>query len=316
MSALLGRTVRLFLAEGTASGVITAEIMNWTGHVLTGSRSGLPTLLKRSELERTGIYLLTGPDPEDSGTLQVYIGESDNVGKRLAQHGKDEDKDFWERICVVTSKDQNITKAHARYLEARVINVANASDNANVVNGTRPPTPPLPEADESDMEFFIEQLKLILPVLGFDFLRQPASVAQADSKAGAIPTECGTSPIFRLTSKKHGVEAQARERDGEFVVLGDSTAVAGWKGKASHSYAKRHTQLVKSGKLVTGKGDTLRFAEDVVFRSPSAASSVILGRTDNGRTSWKIGDSGISYGEWQSQQLDRIALDYDREATE
>ena len=316
MSALLGRTVRLFLAEGTASGVITAEIMNWTGHVLTGSRSRLPTLLERSELGRTGIYLLTGPDPEDSGTPQVYIGESDNVGKRLAQHGKDEDKDFWERICVVTSKDQNITKAHARYLEARVINIANASDNANVVNRTRPPIPQLPEADESDMEFFIAQLKLILPVLGFDFLRQPESVAQADSKAGAIPTECSTSPLFRLNSKKHGVEAQAHECDGEFVVLRDSTAVAGWKGKASHSYAKRHMQLVKSGKLVTGKGEALRFAENVVFRSPSAASSVILGRSDNGRTSWKIGDSDISYGEWQSQQLDSIDLDYDREAME
>ena len=270
----------------------------------------------RSELERTGIYFLTGPDPKDSGTPLVYIGESDNVGKRLAQHDKDEDKDFWERICVVTSKDQNITKAHARYLEARVIEIASASDYASAVNGTRPPPPPLPEADKSDMEFFIEQLKLILPVLGFDFLRQSASVTQTDSKTGAIPTECNTSPIFRLSSKMHGIKAQAREVGGEFVVLEDSTAVASWRGKADHSYAKRHTQLVKSGKLVTGEGETLRFAEDVLFRSPSAASAVILGRPDNGRTSWKIGDSGISYGEWQSQQLDKIVLDYDREAIE
>ena len=86
MSSPLGRSVRLFLVDGTATGLITAEIMNWTGHVLAGSRSGLPAFLKRRELDRTGIYFLTGPDPEDPDTLQLYIGESDNVRKRLVQH--------------------------------------------------------------------------------------------------------------------------------------------------------------------------------------------------------------------------------------
>ncbi|MCY4609890.1 MAG: GIY-YIG nuclease family protein [bacterium] len=316
MSPLLGRTVRLFLAEGTAAGLTTAEIMNWTGHVLSGSRSGLPVFLKRDELERTGIYFLIGPDTDASGTLQVYIGESDIVRKRLVQHSKDEDKAFWERTCVVTSKDQNITKAHARYLEARLIAIANASGNANVVNGTAPQPPGLPEADESDMEFFIEQLKLILPVLGFDFLRQYKPVAQTDSESVITPIDSSDSPVFRLSSKKHGIKAQAREVGGEFVVLEGSTAVVAWTGKADHSYAKRHTQLAKSGKLVAGEGDFLRFAEDVVFRSPSAASAVVLGRPDNGRTSWKIAGSNTSYGDWQSEQVAKAAWGYGSEAME
>ena len=160
MNSLLGRTVRLFLVDGSASGLITAEIMNWTGHVLVGSRSGLPVFLKRSELERTGIYFLTGPHPEDPDTPQVYIGESDIVSKRLRQHSKDSNKDFWERTCVVTSKDQNITKAHARYLESELISMANSAGIAALVNGTAPPRVPLPEADESDMKFFIDQLLL------------------------------------------------------------------------------------------------------------------------------------------------------------
>lgn len=315
-SALLGRTVRLFLAEGTAAGLTTVEIMNWTGHVLTGSRSGLPTFLKRRELERTGIYFLTGPDPEGSEVLQVYIGESDIVRKRLVQHNTDDGKAFWERTCVVTSKDQNITKAHARYLEARLIAIANASGNAIVVNGTAPPPPGLPEADESDMEFFIEQLKLILPVLGFDFLRQYKSDAQTDSETVIVPTDSSDAPVFWLSSKKHGIEAKAREVGGEFVVLEGSTAVVAWTSKAYHSYAKRHMQLAKSGKLVAGEGKLLRFAEDVAFRSPSAASAVILGRTDNGRTSWKIAGSNTSYGDWQSEQVAKAASGSGLEAME
>ncbi len=118
MTSLEGRSVRLFLVDGTPSGLTTAEIMNWIGHVLAGSRSGLPSFLQRLELDRTGIYFLAGSDPQDPDTLQLYIGESDNVRKRLIQHSRDATKDFWERTCVVTSKDQNITKAHARYLES------------------------------------------------------------------------------------------------------------------------------------------------------------------------------------------------------
>ena len=72
MNAKLGRSVRLFLAEGTASGLTTAEIMNWTGHVITGSRSGLPVFLKRTELDRTGVYFLTGPDPKDPDTCNLF----------------------------------------------------------------------------------------------------------------------------------------------------------------------------------------------------------------------------------------------------
>jgi len=34
-----GRSIRLFLVDGTPNGLLTAEITNWTGHVLTGPRS-------------------------------------------------------------------------------------------------------------------------------------------------------------------------------------------------------------------------------------------------------------------------------------
>ncbi|MCY4327900.1 MAG: GIY-YIG nuclease family protein [Rhodobacteraceae bacterium] len=308
MSALLGRTVRLFLVDGEASGLVTAEIMNWTGHVLAGSRSGLQAFMKRPEFDRTGVYFLTGPDPEDPETSQVYVGETDNVRKRLIRHSSDESKDFWERVCVVTSKDQNITKAHARYLEARLIAIARASENASVMNGTAPSPIPLPEADESDMEFFIEQIRLIFPVLGFNFLRQYTGDAQTARTTGADLADGDDIPVFRLFGRKRGVEAHAQEIGGEFVVLKDSTAVAARSNKSDRSYAKRQMQLIKSGKLVKREGGILMFSENVSFRSPSAASAVILGRSDNGRRSWKHSKSDVSYGEWQSRQLASAAL--------
>lgn len=55
-----GKSVRLFLAEGTSTGLLTAEIINWTGHILAGPRTRLEAAMKRPELQRTGVYLLVG----------------------------------------------------------------------------------------------------------------------------------------------------------------------------------------------------------------------------------------------------------------
>jgi hypothetical protein len=123
----MGRSIRLYLADGTPGGLLTAEIMNWTGHVVAAPRSDLASLLKRPEASRTGIYLLLGDDPESTGGSLAYIGEGDDVGKRLYQHARAEDrggKDFWDRAIILTSKDANLTKAHARYLESRLIALA------------------------------------------------------------------------------------------------------------------------------------------------------------------------------------------------
>ena len=122
-----GRSIRLFLVDGTPNGLLTAEIMNWTGHVLTGPRSKLSELVQRRECARTGVYFLIGPDPDDPLRHHVYVGESDDVAQRLKQHNRSEDqggKDFWEKVCLVTSKDQNLTKAHVKYLESKLIAIA------------------------------------------------------------------------------------------------------------------------------------------------------------------------------------------------
>jgi hypothetical protein len=64
-----GRTVRLFLVDGTPGGLVTAEIMNWTGHVIAAPRSSLGDLWKRPEMKRTGDYKLIGEG--DSGDLRT-----------------------------------------------------------------------------------------------------------------------------------------------------------------------------------------------------------------------------------------------------
>lgn len=306
MTDSTGRSVRLFLVDGKSTGLITAEIMNWTGHVLTGPRTELPKLLARPEVERTGVYLLHGRDPDNPDDLVLYIGESDRVGGRLKDHSKDEGKAFWERTCVITSKDHNLTKAHVRYLEARLIGIAAAAARATLTNGTAPPLIVLPEADRSDMEYFIEQIRLVLPVLGLEFFRE--SPKPSRQPTNSAPAQEPLGPIFELTHKKSGIHARAREIDGDFVVLAGSFAVSSWTSKAksngAHSYRKLQEKLIAVGQIQPEPTTGLaRFAEDVAFSSPSAASAVILGRSDNGRLSWKVQGTQTNYAAWQDAQI-------------
>ena len=47
-----GRTLKVFLVDGAPNGLLTAEIMNWTGHVITGPRTRLAELVQRPEIKR------------------------------------------------------------------------------------------------------------------------------------------------------------------------------------------------------------------------------------------------------------------------
>ena len=297
-----GRSIRLFLVDGSPTGLLTAEIMNWTGHVLSGPRSKLSELVKRAEVARPGVYFLVGPNPENSFKPLVYIGETDDVGKRLQQHNKPEDKggkDFWEKVCLVTSKDQNLTKGHVKHLESLLILKAKAVGRCELLNGQSVDYASLPEADLADMAFFDEQIRTVLPVLGFDFLRDQG---KASSEAG---TSVQRSPRFTLTIAKHGIEASGEEVDGEFYVLAGSRARDHWSS-SHHSYRALYEQLTEDSVLVADAEGRTHFARDQVFSSPSAAAAVVAGQPMNGRTSWRVAGTGQTYGQWQDEQVSGV----------
>lgn len=307
-----GKSIRLFLADGTPGGLLTAEIMNWTGHVVAAPRSDLAALLKRPEAGRTGIYILLGDDPNSLGGTIAYIGEGDDVSKRLYQHARPEDqggKDFWDRAIVLTSKDTNLTKAHARYLESRLITLAQQANRAVLANGTAPSPLPLPEADISDMEYFVSQAMIVLPVLGVNLLRAAATPVPIPPHGHDGPIMTGIlsqlSPVFELTLKKSGIAATAQEFDGEFTVLAGSTARSDWQG-LDDGYKRLREKLEEDGTLaLTVDGKSRTFTRNQVFASPSAAAAVVAGRSANGRVEWKVQGSGVSYGSWQSEGVDR-----------
>lgn len=297
-----GKQIKLFLADGTPGGLTTAEITNWTGHVLSARRSDLADLLKRDEAQRTGAYLLLGEDESAIENTRCYIGEADVVAERLRYHQRD--KEFWDRVVVITSKDANLTKAHGRYLESKLIALATLAGRVTVENGTAPGIPALPEADASDMDYFVSQLQIVLPVLGVNAIRVPAPAAPVKAE------DTTQSPVFHLRQAKLGVDAGAQQIDGEFTMLAGSTVVPSWHGvgkadstrKAYDTYRAQHQQLVDNGTIAVANS-TGRLTRNVVFSSPSTAGAVALGRSCNGRREW-ISTDGVLFGDWESRGID------------
>lgn len=300
---MTGRQVKLFLVDGAPGGLTVAEISNWTGKVVSAPRSKLAELLNRSEAARTGVYLLIGDDPNALGGARVYVGESDVLAKRLRNH--DVHKDFWDRAVLIASSDDNLTKAHVRYLESQLIRTARAVERATVENATAPDSAAmLPEADTAVMDEFLTNLQLILPVLGINLLRGRTSATQEAKEAEGD----SRSPIFRLAIPKAGIDARAQEIDGEFTLLAGSTVASEVRASKSYAastasayaaYEATHRKFRDEGSIDITQPPAV-VTRNIPFKSPSTAGAIVTGRSCNGRKAW-VTDEGQTYGGWEER---------------
>ena len=147
-----GKNIRIYLSDGTVSGVRHAEIVNWTGQAISCPRNRINDLNDWPESKRPGVYFLFGTDNETT-QQSVYIGEAENVYDRMLNHVAN--KEFWNEAIFFTNKDENLTKSHVKYLEAKLIELAGRANRYKLENGNSPSTPSIPKGDRDAMEEFI-----------------------------------------------------------------------------------------------------------------------------------------------------------------
>ena len=270
-------TIKLFLPRGDAKSLRTAETSNWTGKAIAAPRTELDELLQREEVDKAGVYILSGSDPL-SGLPRAYIGEAEVIRDRLKQH---KTKEFWISAIVFVSKDENLTKAHVRYIENRLLTeaaqVGRCTLEQNQAGGSK-----LPESDREDMEVFLSHIRQLLPVLGSDLLI-PIGQPAAKQQSGGI-----------LFCRMKGSEGRGRRTPDGFVVFRGSTAVLQERPAAKkYPYVLTlRNQLIANGTLVK-KGNFYEFTKDTEFSSPSAAAAVIEGGSANGLIEWRTQDGKV-----------------------
>jgi hypothetical protein len=263
-------TIKLFLPRGDAKSLRTAEISNWTGKAIAAPRTELDELLAREELDKAGVYILIGSDPL-TNAARAYIGEAEVIRERLKQH---KTKEFWVTAIVFVSKDENLTKAHVRFLESRLLaeaaQVGRFTLEQNQAGGSR-----LPESDREDMEVFLARIRQLLPVLGSDILTPIAQPAATPQPGGV------------LFCRIKGAEARGQRTANGFVVFAGSTAVLEERPSAErYPYVVAQRKQLIADRTLIEKDGFLIFTKDAEFSSPSAAAVVIHGGSANGLTAW------------------------------
>jgi hypothetical protein len=241
---------------------------------VAGPRSEFDSLLARDESQNSGIYFLTGIDPE-TGKGAIYIGEAECIRDRVKSHLG---KDFWNHIVFFISKDENLTKAHVRYLEGRLIDQAKKAGRADVKNNQASGSK-LPESDREDMEIFLGKVHQLLPVLGVELLVPTTAV------------EAGASAAETLSCEIKGLKAKGYLTPNGIVVLAGSQAVLNERPSAQkYPWPINMRQQLKDQGALNESVDHFVFTKDVEFPSPSAAAAVIHGGHANGLTAWKNED--------------------------
>lgn len=263
----LGKSISLFLIDGTPDGIIACELFNWTGKGYKIPRNNLKDVAGRPDLKKAGVYFLIGRDENDKES--VYIGEAEEVLKRLLQQ---QDKDFWSEALAFISKDENLNKAHIKYLEFTLHKQATDTGRYRITNSNTPNRPAISEAEQAVMTEFSENLKLLVGTMGF-------KIFEKLTKSNITKQE------KYFISAARGAEAAGIMTSEGFVVLKGSKIASSEVPSIPESFKAKRQKVINENAL-----ENWEFKEDYLFPSPSTAAAIVMGRSANGLIEWKKRD--------------------------
>lgn len=270
-----GKSIELFLVNGTADSLITAELSNWNGKALKIPRIEV-AVCSRDDITQAGVYFLFCK--EDDGSDSVYIGESENVKKRLLQHLQDyqseKEKYYWNTAIIFIGRDLN--KALIRYLENRFVEIARDCKRYHVLTKSTYRDTVMKESQIAVMEEFVDNVKVIINTLGYKvldpLLQQDGRKSSADDEELYIHIGNASASGF--------ITAEG------FVVLKGSVINEKTSVKSLSAGMTKLRAKIMSGEQV----QNLTTTEDILFSSSSAAADFVLGYSASGPRTWKTKD--------------------------
>lgn len=267
-----GKTIELFLVNGIANSLITAELSNWNGKAIKIPRTEV-NVYDDEDIKSAGVYFLFCQ--EEDGSDSVYIGEAENVLDRLNQHLRDyhsgKEKYYWNTAVIFIGRDLN--KALIRYLENRFVEISRECNRYIILTKNTYKNTVIKKSQIATMEEFIDNVKILINVLGYKVL---------------VPVPQATNNTIYLYCKGSGASAKGFVSTGGFTVLKNSIIsdhIVPSLETQGKTYFNLRNKLELNGTIVNRV-----FEKDYEFNAPSAASAVILGHTSNGNIDWKASD--------------------------
>lgn len=282
--AVHGKSINLYLMDGTANGRVKCTLANWTGVAYKIPRIELEKCKERDDLKQSGVYFLFGTSDQTGGNV-VYIGQAgsrkngEGILYRLQEHKRNPGKDYWTEAIVFTTSNNSFGPTEISYLENRFYSMAQSAKRYIVKNGNDPTPGHITEEKESELEEFVDYAKIVMGTLGHKIFEPLTGTEQPSSNAPGSVLEILL--FLKRKSRKSGklIEAQCKQTSEGFVVLAGShiETIDSSSIPAKIQESRKKANISETGIL----------QEDVLFRSPSYAACFVLGGHANGLTEWK-----------------------------
>lgn len=272
--AVRGKSINLFLMDGSVNGRVKYTLANWTGLIFKIPRTALNLCKDRKELKQTGVYFLFGKDEKTDKDV-IYVGQAsvrkngEGILNRLCEHDRDPNKDYWTEAMAITTSNDSLGPTEISYLEHTLCKLARDADRYIVKNGNDPTTGNLSEEKITEMEDFIDYVKIIIGTSGHKVF---IPLSESDTS-----TEVGEA----LYCIKKDINAiGVRTSDGFVVKKGSKIASNTTNSCPDHVLNKRqqHKSLI---------GDDFVITKDILFNTPSGAAAFVCGSSANGNVEWK-----------------------------
>ena len=295
------QTIQIYLPSGDPEGIRMASITTRTVKVFDVPRTLLTEFLAMTESQQVCVYYLVSDDT-DGGTPKCYIGRSENFKQRVRDHNQK--KDFWDRALVAVSLTNEWTVTHATYMEQLSISRAKDAGRYRTDNNNDGSKPHTPAPMEADCQEFIDTVAVLLATLGvpvLDPVKHPLRARTSEDpekeKLFLRIRDCEASGFFTP--------------EGMLVLAGSRGQSSTTPSAPSGVSTQRQSLLEES--VITLDDSGLLFIQDYLFRTPSAASAFLSGRTSNGRDAWKTA-AGLSINDLEQLSLDAAGDDASTDA--
>ena len=285
--AVRGKSINLFLMDGTSNGRIKCTLANWTGVAYKIPRTELDKCKNREDLSQSGVYFLFGTSDQTDENV-VYIGQAgvrkngEGILCRLIEHKRNPDKDYWTEAIVFTTSNNSFGPTEISYLENRFCGLAHEAGRYIVKNGNDPTSGNITEEKESELEEFIDYAKIVMGALGhklFESLTEKPKTSISEESP-----EDEVILFLKRKSRKSGItiEANCKQTSEGFVVLKGSYI------ETIDSESIPPGIKVRREKAKIDENGILQ--ENVLLRSPSYAAAFVIGGHANGLVEWKTKD--------------------------
>lgn len=271
-----GRTISLYLLNGSVTGIIKYTLPNWTGVIYKIPRTELDNCRSRADLQQSGVYFLFGKSDE-TGESVVYVGQAglrkngNGLLGRILEHSRNPEKDYWTEAVTITTTNNSFGPTEISYLENQFTQLAKNANRYIVKNGNDPNPGNITEEKESELEEFIDYAKVVMGIVGHKVF------IPLDEVIDNTPNE----NVVMLYLKKRGAEATGLlTSEGVVVCKGSKINTTPTPSCPDwiKNLRKEYTSKINENFILT---------DNIVFPSPSAASGFCVFGADNGRLSWK-----------------------------